>query len=141
MMLSSDYPYVGKQTSCQYDASKSLVKTTLPFHGDNTTRNVKLIKAAVAKGPVSAAVEADKAVFQMYKSGIFDDEKCGTHPDQAVAIVGYGKENEKEYWIVRQSWGTSWGDQGYIRIAITEGDGICGINKEGVYYAHTVAAD
>jgi len=63
----------------------------------------------------------------MYKSGVLDSTDCGTVLNHAVAAVGYGTENGKDYYIVRNSWGTSWGDEGYIKIAAVEGKGICGI--------------
>lgn len=75
-------------------------------------------------------------VFQQYKSGILDTKDCGTTLDHAVAAVGYGTENGKEYYIVRNSWTASWGDQGYIKIAAVDGPGICGIQMDS-YYAHT----
>ena len=82
---------------------------------------------------MSVTIEADKTVFQMYKSGIFDDVSCGTKLDHAVVAVGYGSENGKDYYIVRNSWGASWGDQGYIKIAAVDGEGICGIQKDSLY--------
>ena len=63
----------------------------------------------------------------MYKEGIFDSAECGTSLDHAVTAVGYGKENGMEYYIVRNSWGPSWGEDGYIKIKAVEGAGICGV--------------
>jgi C1A family cysteine protease len=85
------------------------------------------LKAAIAKTPVSVTLEADQTVFKMYKSGVLDNTDCGTVLDHAVAAVGYGTENGQDYYIVRNSWGTKWGDAGYIKIAAVEGAGICGI--------------
>jgi len=60
-----------------------------------------------------------------------NDESCGTNLDHCVTAVGYSKS---DYWIVKNSWGTGWGDNGYILIAYDDsGEGICGINEEGVY--------
>jgi len=92
------------------------------------------LKAAIAKAPISVTVEADQRVFQMYSDGIFDSPECGTKLDHAVAAVGYGSEGGKDYYIVRNSWSGSWGEMGYIRIAITgDGPGICGIQMESLY--------
>jgi len=71
----------------------------------------------------------------MYTSGILDSEKCGIKLDHAVVVVGYGSDAGQDYWIVRNSWGSSWGDEGYIKIAAVEGAGICGIQSRPVYPA------
>lgn len=64
----------------------------------------------------------------MYSSGIFNPKRCGHNLDHAVTAVGYGKEGGQEFMIVRNSWGTDWGEEGYFRIAIDkDGNGICGI--------------
>ena len=91
------------------------------------------MKAAVAKQPISVLIEADKSVFQMYRSGIFDSASCGTRLDHATLVVGYGEENGKEFWIMKNSWGTGWGEEGYMRLAIQEGDGVCGIQMNTLY--------
>jgi hypothetical protein len=71
----------------------------------------------------------------MYTGGVMDSAECGTNLDHAVAAVGYGTDSEsgKDYYIVRNSWGASWGDSGYIKIAAEEGKGICGIQMQSVY--------
>jgi len=89
--------------------------------------------AAVAEGPVSVAIEADTMVFQFYSGGVFNSKSCGTQLDHGVAIVGYGNEAGQDYYIVRNSWGSSWGESGYIKIAAVDGEGICGINMQPVY--------
>jgi len=62
-----------------------------------------------------------------------DSKLCGTSLDHAVTAVGYGTESGKDYYLVRNSWGTSWGDKGYIKIAAVDGLGICGIQQVSVY--------
>ena len=66
-----------------------------------------------------------------------DSKDCGTSLNHAIVAVGYGSEDGKEYYIVRNSWGASWGDKGYIKIAVEEGKGICGIQMHSVYPSTT----
>mmetsp|Transcript_47818 Transcript_47818/g.63207 ORF Transcript_47818/g.63207 Transcript_47818/m.63207 type:complete len:96 (+) Transcript_47818:728-1015(+) len=86
--------------------------------------------------PVAVTVAASHPVFLYYRHGVIASEDCGEEIDTAVTIVGYGhdldehKHERRDYWLIKNSWGTSWGDNGYGRIAITEGTGICGINRQ-----------
>ena len=88
------------------------------------------MKAALAVQPLAVSIEADKYVFQTYKSGVLTSDKCGTNLDHAVLAVGYGTEGGEDYWLVKNSWNTTWGDQGYIKLAIVDGNGICGVQME-----------
>merc|ERR1712194_337196 len=91
------------------------------------------IAAALAQyGPLSIGIDADP--FQTYKSGVLD-VSCGSQLDHGVAIVGYGVDNGKKYWKVRNSWGSSWGEGGYIRIV--RGKGECGLNTDANAHAHS----
>ena len=72
-------------------------------------------------------IQADSRVFQLYHSGVITDAKCGTEIDHGVLAVGYGKEGDLEYFLVKNSWGAQWGDNGYVRIGVAPGEGICGI--------------
>jgi len=88
------------------------------------------MKSALAKQPLSVSIEADKSVFQRYSSGIFNASTCGTRLDHATNVVGWGSSGKTDYWIMRNSWGTRWGERGYMRLEIVSGAGICGIQKE-----------
>ena len=66
----------------------------------------------------------------MYQKGVYDDILCSEDAstvDHAVVLVGYGQEEGEDYWLVKNSWGTDWGENGYIRVAVKPGTGICGI--------------
>jgi cathepsin L len=131
--LESVYPYTAQDGSCRYDASKVQFKNT--GHTDVPQNNPTQLQAAVAQQPISIAIEADQSCFQFYTSGVMDDSSCGTQLDHGVLIVGYGSQGGKDYWIVKNSWGASWGMEGYILIGrkMTSGPGICGINMMPSY--------
>jgi len=126
----SDYPYKAVDGSCKFNSKKAKVGDK--GHSNVATGKVAQLKAAVAQGPVSVAIEADTDVFQSYGGGILNSEDCGTQLDHGVVVVGYGSEGGQEYYIVRNSWGASWGENGYVKIAAVDGDGICGIQMEPV---------
>jgi len=130
----ASYPYTATDGSCQKCTSAGVKFTGC---SDVTPKDQLALKAAVAKQPVVIAIEADTRYFQSYSSGILTDAtKCGTTLDHAVEIVGYGTENGIDYWKVRNSWGNSWGESGYIRIqksSSTNDIGVCGLASEPSY--------
>merc|ERR1712070_595454 len=84
-------------------------------------KGLAALKEAVSAQPVSVAVEADKQVFQFYKSGVIKSSAgCGTKLDHGVLAVGYGTEEGTMYWKIKNSWGPTWGDEGYLKIERTE---------------------
>ena len=113
--LESEYPYTsgaGDSGTCkQSELTSTDVKTTGHFFV--AAKDVDQMKAAVAQAPVSVSIEADKSVFQQYTSGVFDSKKCGTRTDHATLVVGYASDADGEYWIMKNSWGTVWGESGY----------------------------
>ena len=126
------YPYTAKGGTCE--SCNAVV--TLSSCVDVTPNNQVHLKEAVANGPVSIAIEADTKTFQMYKSGVITSDACGQNLDHGVLIVGYGEESGQEYWLVKNSWGTSWGDNGYVKIArsdSTNDKGVCGIAMQPSY--------
>lgn len=94
------------------------------------------LKQAVAHQPVSAGLAAYNPAFKYYKEGVLNDPACGEKVDHAVLIVGYGKDSKtnQEFWLIRNSWDTTWGEEGYVRLAITgDGPGMCGIHTQPVW--------
>lgn len=126
-----DYPYEAKDDTCQTSKAANHVAAVKSF-ADVPANNQQQFLAALAEGPVSIAIEADQSGFQQYRSGIFSGT-CGTNLDHGVLAVGY--DQTAGYWIVKNSWGTVWGEQGYIRFSMSTGgaSGMCGMLKQGSY--------
>jgi C1A family cysteine protease len=122
----ASYPYTAKDGSCH---SCSAV-VHFSSCSDVKPNDQLSLKAAVSKQPVAIAIEADTRYFQSYSSGVLTSSSCGTQLDHGVLIVGYGVENGQKYWLVKNSWSASWGENGYVKIArsdSTNDAGICGI--------------
>jgi len=112
------YPYTGATgTTCK----ASSCTDAIPEGGVTGFKDVahddeNALMEALTLGPVSIAIEADKSAFQFYKSGVLSST-CGTQLDHGVLAVGYGTQDGKDYWKVKNSWGTVWGEQGYVLLA------------------------
>jgi len=93
-----------------------------------------MMKEISANGPIQVAFMVYKS-FMSYKTGIYSKHAWEFVPEggHAVKIVGYGSDSGKDYWIVANSWGATWGEEGYFRI--TKGDNACGMEKMGPPYA------
>jgi C1A family cysteine protease len=119
------YPYKAVDGRCKSPLPKSSV--TISSYTDVKVNDDTSLENAVAKGPVSVAIEADQPAFQFYSGGVFD-AACGDELDHGVLAVGYDTLNNKKYWIVKNSWGGDWGSEGYIWMVRKSGEGQCGIN-------------
>ncbi|GER42175.1 cysteine protease [Striga asiatica] len=130
-----DYPYRARDETCD-SLRKNAHVVSIDSYEDVPANDEQALKKAVAHQPVSVAIEAGGRAFQLYQSGVFTGQ-CGTDLDHGVVAVGYGKENGTDYWIVRNSWGPSWGESGYIRLERNLGSratsGKCGISVEPSY--------
>lgn len=96
-------------------------------------KNVSQMKAALAIKPLAVSVDAAGRQFMNYKGGIYDKENLIVRLDHATLVVGWGTENGTDYWIMKNSWNTSWGEKGYMRLKIIDGVGVAGIQKEPLY--------
>lgn len=132
----SDYPYTAADGTC------SSTKCSKKYAGISGCYSVPQNNEAALKyavehyGPVSIAIQANQMVFQFYSSGVFNNARCGTNLDHGVAVVGFGVDGTQPYWIVKNSWGATWGEQGYIRMARTDSTnsaGMCGLASEPVF--------
>ena len=133
-MCTEDHdPYEAEQGTC----TNCQPSTHFESCQDVEPNNENALLNALHNGPVSVAIEADQKAFQFYQGGIIDTPTCGTNTDHGVLLIGYGTEPatptapSKDYWIVKNSWGADWGDNGYVRLArntsSTNSPGMCGI--------------
>jgi len=118
----SDYPYTAQDGTCSYSSGTGSVSA----YTDVTPNSPDQLRAALNQQPVSVAIEADSYVFQLYSTGVITSSGCGQQLDHGVTAVGYGTEGSNDYFLVRNSWGASWGDQGYVKIGASSSN-VCGI--------------
>jgi len=120
------YPYRGVDSSCKSQPSVAKISS----FKDVTQGDEGALMTALQSGPVSVAVEADQMAWQFYSGGVLDDPSCGTNLDHGVLLVGAGTDG-KDYWNVKNSWGTSWGEKGFIRLVRNKNQ--CGIASMNSY--------
>ncbi|XP_066551438.1 cathepsin S [Amia ocellicauda] len=133
------YPYTGKDNKkCQYRRAQKAATckgyTFLPRNNETTLRD-----ALAVIGPIAVSVDASQKTFHLYRSGIYYDPKCSHNTSHAVLAVGYGisffqsgNRHPNKYWILKNSWGTCWGDKGYMQLARAYGNQ-CGVAKKPLY--------
>jgi C1A family cysteine protease len=126
------YPYSAVQGTCKSTSCSSV--STISSYQDVSQDSEAALEAAVAQQPISVAIEADQSGFQFYSSGVFTGT-CGTSLDHGVLAVGYGTEGGQAYWKVKNSWGSSWGMEGYILLGrnLQQPYGQCGIAMQPSY--------
>ncbi|XP_030518274.2 ervatamin-B-like [Rhodamnia argentea] len=128
----TSYPYVATEGECNVKSESSRTVTIKGHEAVPVNSEGALLKA-VANQPVSVAIDARG--LQLYSGGMFTGP-CGTNLNHGVAVVGYGATNDgTKYWLVKNSWGEEWGEEGYIRMQRDVGaeEGLCGIAMEASY--------
>jgi cathepsin L len=114
--LLSDYPYTARDGNCRYNSATAVL--VLAGYIDVKEGSEDDLADKVANnGPVAIAIDASNWSFQLYSSGIYDEPDCSSDwLDHGVGAVGYGSVGSVDYWLVRNSWGVDWGENGYIRM-------------------------
>jgi len=126
-----EYPYDADQDQCN-DKCQNIVQ--ISNYKNITQNNETILMNAVAQQPVSVAIQANLPSFQFYSHGIYNDSQCTGELDHGVLVVGYGvDDNNVSYWLIKNSWGPNWGENGYIRMLrnmTNNTNGMCGIAME-----------
>ncbi|XP_054909511.1 cathepsin L.1 [Poeciliopsis prolifica] len=126
------YPYEAENGQCRYNPQN--VGATCTGYVDVSEGNEDALKEAVATiGPVSVGIDASHLSFQLYSSGVYDEPQCSsTDLDHGVLAVGYDTDNGLDYWLIKNSWGLGWGDNGYIKMSRNKHNQ-CGIASAASY--------
>ena len=128
------YPYKEIDGTCNSEKEASAVVQIKGYEMVPANSEAALLKA-VANQPVSVAIDGGGSDFQFYSSGVFTGH-CRTRLNHAVAAIGYGTNKDgTKYWLLKNSWSTTWGDKGYMKMKrdIDSEKGLCGIAKKASY--------
>jgi cathepsin L len=126
------YPYTAETgESCNYKASSC--GSTVASFTDVTSGDENALQQAVSKNPVSIAIDASQDSFQFYSTGVYSDASCSsTQLDHGVLAIGWGVDSSTPYWLVKNSWGTTWGQEGYIWMK-RNANNMCGVATMASY--------
>jgi len=122
----SDYPYTGENGYCSFNAADVVAKISGWNYATQSQDESQMAAFLVSTGPLSVCVDA--STWQYYNGGVVMGGTCGQSLDHCVMAVGYSTSSSTPYWIVRNSWGTDWGINGYIYVE--QGQDTCGIAQE-----------
>ncbi len=128
------YPYEAQDGDCRFTTA-NFGATDSGFVDIKSSDENALLQAVGTVGPVSVAIDASHLSFQLYSHGVYYEPRCSSKRlDHGVLAVGYGHcaVSNQDYWLVKNSWGTSWGDEGYIKMARNKKN-MCGIATMASY--------
>lgn len=126
-MLEDDYPYTALDENCKWDETKGAASVS-GYVKIKVADEDDLADKVTQYGPTSVGIDASGYGFSLYSGGIYDDNSCSaSYINHGVCCVGFGSEDGKNYFIVKNSWGASWGESGFIRFL--RGKDLCGISS------------
>ncbi|XP_037398062.1 procathepsin L-like isoform X2 [Pygocentrus nattereri] len=132
LQTEKSYRYENMEGKCRFDPLRAYA-TCLTYKNVTSGDEANLQHIVASIGPVSVGIDISRHTFQLYESGVYDDQYCSDiHLNHAVLVVGYGTEEEQEYWLVKNSWGVTWGEGGYIKMSRNKNNQ-CGIATDAVY--------
>ena len=127
----ASYPYTMKNEKCKFETAN--IGATISSYIDITSGSEADLETASVQQPISVAIDASHESFQLYTSGIYNEPACSsTELDHGVLVVGYGTSDGTPYWLVKNSWGTDWGQAGYIWMS-KDKNNQCGIATMASY--------
>ena len=132
----NNWAYTATDGTCTYVANQAS-NVTVATYTKVTANSIDALQTATVQQPISVSIAASSSYFGSYQSGVLTNAfLCGTEVDHAVVAVGYGQENGQDYWLVRNSWSSSWGEAGYVKIAAdtsNSGAGVCMVQNAPLY--------
>jgi cathepsin L len=127
----SSYPYTARNGQCHFSTAN--IGATISSYGTIASGSESALTTAINRQPISVAIDASHNSFQLYKSGIYYEPACSSSRlDHGVLAIGYGSDTTGDYYLVKNSWGTSWGTAGYINMARGRNNN-CGIATQAAY--------
>lgn len=139
IQTADSYPYTGEKNKCHLNYHQHVPEIGFLDYQFTEPYDIEDMKQKLVQyGPLCSAVEVDSMDFLFYQEGIYDKDKSSHRLNHAVLLTGFQHSQDKKkdpYWIIKNSWGSEWGEQGFMRIALREGDGegVCGVHLYGLY--------
>lgn len=129
---SATYPLQGMDMICQFDR-QHVVSRVSGFVGVQVDDEHVLKDAVANVGPISVSVNVRPVYIQFYDRGIVSAITCSAHDtNHAMTVIGYGSNDGQDFWLIKNSWGMAWGENGFLRLARNQGN-LCGIASNAAY--------